>query len=187
MLPASVRGDPRGKVFSSRGRGWGAIPRRGIPRCHPCLRPFGDPACLVSHWHDAGMPPVWAACSAPAQTGPGVGPSVRAQAPNTHRRGAYDSWRVDTRPLDPGAGTGVPARGHPSAARSAQARARRLSSAGNGAWLGTSAGVRPRHAGAAGPGTGATASVQAPLATGGAVGHTEQQIQFSKKYIPYDF
>jgi hypothetical protein len=37
MLPASVRGDPRGEVFSSRGRGWGAIPRRGIPRCHPYL------------------------------------------------------------------------------------------------------------------------------------------------------
>jgi hypothetical protein len=35
MLPASVRGDPRGEVFLSRGRGWGAIPRRGIPRCHP--------------------------------------------------------------------------------------------------------------------------------------------------------
>jgi hypothetical protein len=35
MLPASVRGDPRGEVFSSWGRGWGAIPGRGIPRCHP--------------------------------------------------------------------------------------------------------------------------------------------------------
>jgi hypothetical protein len=35
MSPASVRGDPRGEVFSSRGRGWGAKTRRGIPRCHP--------------------------------------------------------------------------------------------------------------------------------------------------------
>jgi hypothetical protein len=35
MLPARVRGDPRGEVFSSRGREWGAIPRRGISRCHP--------------------------------------------------------------------------------------------------------------------------------------------------------
>jgi hypothetical protein len=34
MSPASVRGDPRGEVFSSRGRGWGAKTRRGIPRCH---------------------------------------------------------------------------------------------------------------------------------------------------------
>jgi hypothetical protein len=37
MLPASVRGDPRGEVFSSRGRG--AIPRRGIPCCHPYSSP----------------------------------------------------------------------------------------------------------------------------------------------------
>jgi hypothetical protein len=35
MFPASLRGDPRGEVFSSRGRGWGDIPRWGIPRCHP--------------------------------------------------------------------------------------------------------------------------------------------------------
>jgi hypothetical protein len=35
MSPASVRGDPRGEIFSSRGRVWGAKPRRGIPRCHP--------------------------------------------------------------------------------------------------------------------------------------------------------
>jgi hypothetical protein len=41
MLPASVRGDPHGKVFSSRGRGWGAIPRWGIPRCHPYFRGSG--------------------------------------------------------------------------------------------------------------------------------------------------
>jgi hypothetical protein len=40
MFPASVRGDPRGEIFSSRGRVWGAIPRRGIPRCHP-LGPLG--------------------------------------------------------------------------------------------------------------------------------------------------
>jgi hypothetical protein len=35
MFPASVRGDPRGEIFSSRGWVWGAIPRRGIPHCHP--------------------------------------------------------------------------------------------------------------------------------------------------------
>jgi hypothetical protein len=35
MSPASVRGDPRGEIFLSRGRIWGAKTRRGIPRCHP--------------------------------------------------------------------------------------------------------------------------------------------------------
>jgi hypothetical protein len=35
MFPASVRGDPRGKMFSSRGRGWGAIPDREFPVAIP--------------------------------------------------------------------------------------------------------------------------------------------------------
>jgi hypothetical protein len=31
----SVRGDGDGEFSSPRGRGWGAIPPRGNPRCHP--------------------------------------------------------------------------------------------------------------------------------------------------------
>jgi hypothetical protein len=41
MSPASVRGDPRGEFFSSRGRVWGAKTRRGIPRCHPYKQEMG--------------------------------------------------------------------------------------------------------------------------------------------------
>jgi hypothetical protein len=34
---------PRREVFSSRGRGWGAKIRRGIPRCHPYSREYEAP------------------------------------------------------------------------------------------------------------------------------------------------
>jgi hypothetical protein len=34
-IPRKRPWDPRGEIFSSRGRGWGAKTRRGIPRCHP--------------------------------------------------------------------------------------------------------------------------------------------------------
>jgi hypothetical protein len=35
MSPASVRGDPRGEVFSSQVQEWGAKTRRGIPVAIP--------------------------------------------------------------------------------------------------------------------------------------------------------
>jgi hypothetical protein len=34
-IPASINGDGGGELLSPRGRGWRAIPRRGIPGCHP--------------------------------------------------------------------------------------------------------------------------------------------------------
>jgi hypothetical protein len=34
-LSVSISGDGGGEFTSPRGRGWEAIPRRGIPRCHP--------------------------------------------------------------------------------------------------------------------------------------------------------
>jgi hypothetical protein len=33
--PVSFHGDGDGEFVAPRGRGRGAIPRRGIPRCHP--------------------------------------------------------------------------------------------------------------------------------------------------------
>jgi hypothetical protein len=47
MSPANVRGDPRGENYSSRGRGWGAKTRRGIPRCHPYTGSMREIGCRI--------------------------------------------------------------------------------------------------------------------------------------------